>query len=79
MKRNELRKQYRELLAGDYSLRCAIGLDIMVHQQTIQRWAVNNNPKLTSTHFLSAFRKHANIDNSAELTEQVEINQSSLA
>lgn len=67
------------MLATNYSLRCAIGLDIMAHQQTIQRWAVNNNPKLCSSHFLISFRKHANIDNSAELTEQVAINQESLA
>jgi len=72
MKRSQLKKEYRDLLVESYSIRCAIGLDIMAHHQTIARWARGNNQKLTSSHFLSSLRKHAGIDNSVELTEQVE-------
>lgn len=75
MKRNELKKQYREILASDYSLRCAIGLQIGNHQHTIQRWAVNNNPKLCTDHFLSALRKHAKISKSTPLIDEVTITQ----
>jgi hypothetical protein len=75
MKRNELKKEYRSILAGNWSIRCAIGLDIAVHQQTIQRWATNNSPKLTTDHFLKSFRKHGKIDKSIKLLEEVSINQ----
>ena len=79
MKRDQLKKEFRQALAENWSLRCAIGLDIAAHQQTLQRWAVNNSPKLCTAHFLAAFRKRAGIEKSVELTEQVAINQSSLA
>lgn len=76
MKRNELKKEYRTILASNFTLRCAIGLDIAAHQQTLQRWATNNSPKLCTEHFISAFRKHTGIDKSVALTEQVVITQS---
>lgn len=75
MKRNELKKEYRDLLATDHNLRCAIGADIITHQQTIQRWATNNSPKLCTSFFIKALRKYALIDKTTELINIVPINQ----
>lgn len=75
MKRNSLKKQFRQILVNTPSLRKLIAADIMAHEQTILRWAMNDNPKLCADHFLRALRKHGNIEKSVELTEQVAITQ----
>jgi hypothetical protein len=69
MKIIRLKKEYREILATNRQLRTAIGVDIMADQTTVQRWAVGNSPKLTSDHFIAAFKKHAIIDENVEVTE----------
>jgi hypothetical protein len=74
MKRIELQKKYRELLASNYNLRCLIALDVFVHQQTIQRWATGNSPKLTSDHFIASLKKYAFIEVNELVTEIVEDN-----
>lgn len=75
MKRKELKKEFRQILAETFSLRCLIATDLLAHERTIQRWATNNNPKLTTEHFLKSFRKHGKIDKSIVLVEEVEVNQ----
>lgn len=73
MKRIELQKQYRNILASNHHLRCLVGTDLMVHQQTIQRWANNNSPKLVTDFFIDSFKKHAIIDAKTPVTELVNV------
>ena len=75
MKRPELKQQHRKNLADNYRLRAAIASDIMAHERTIQRWAVNNNPKLCASHVLASFRKHAGIPKGEVITQEVVITQ----
>lgn len=60
MTRTEMTKANRDQLATDYNLRIKLSLDLGCNERTIQRWAVNNSPKLTTDSFLSYFKKHAN-------------------
>ena len=46
MTRTEMTKQNRDQLATDYNLRIKLSLDLGCNERTIQRWAVNNSPKL---------------------------------
>ena len=41
-------KANRDQLATDYNLRIKLSLDLGCNERTIQRWAVNNSPKLTT-------------------------------
>lgn len=75
LKRTELKREFRQTIASSFSLRCLIAADIVAHERTIQRWATNNNPKLTTEHFLKSFRRHGKIDKSVQLVEEVSINQ----
>lgn len=73
MKRNSLRRDFRQILAETPSLRKLIANDVFAHEQTILRWAVNDSPKLCTDYFLNSLRKHGNIAKGVKLIEQVEI------
>lgn len=69
----ELTKKNREKIATDSNLRAKISADLGTHERTIQRWAVNNSPKLTTDSFLSYFKKHTNW--TEPLTKEIKIKQ----
>jgi hypothetical protein len=74
MTRIELIKPYRELLRTNYQLRTDIGRDMGgKHERTIQVWAINNSPKLTTSLFLRLFKKHSGAKE--PLTEEIKISQ----
>jgi hypothetical protein len=73
MTRTEMTKVNRDQLATDYNLRIKLSLDLGCNERTIQRWAVNNSPKLTTDSFLNYFKKHTNW--TEPLTKEIKINQ----
>ena len=75
MTKLELIKSFREQLINNYSLRAAISVELMIHEVTIKRWCINNNPKLCTNHFLTCFRKHSGISKNVQLTNEVVITQ----
>jgi len=56
-----LKKEHRSTIATNYQLRANMSSDILAHERTIQRWAVNDSPKLTSPHVLASFKKHSGL------------------
>lgn len=73
MTRTEMTKANRDKLVTDYNLRIKLSLDLGCNERTIQRWAVNNSPKLTTDSFLTYFKKHTNW--SEPLTKEIKIIQ----
>lgn len=73
MTRTEMTKANRDQLATDYNLRIKLSLDLGCNERTIQRWAVNNSPKLTTDSFLSYFKKHTKWIE--PLTKEIKIKQ----
>ncbi|MFA6260371.1 MAG: hypothetical protein WC760_02805 [Bacteroidia bacterium] len=76
MKKVQLKKVFRVMLIEQPRLRKSIAADLMLHEQTIARWAKHNNESLTDKPFLNAFRKHTKA--TVELTEEVDINESEM-
>jgi hypothetical protein len=73
MTRTEMTKNNRDQLATDYNLRIKLSIALGCNERTIQRWAVNNSPKLTTDSFLSYFKKHTNY--TEPLTQEIKIKQ----
>ena len=62
-----LKKEYRDKIAADYDLRIKISADIKSHERTIQRWAINNNPKIAAESVLNSLKKHTGLKISNDL------------
>lgn len=75
MIKQQLKREFRNMLLSNYQLRCRIASDIWSHDSTLKRWAINNNPKLTTPHFLKSFKKHAKISTDVELTETIDVSE----
>lgn len=69
-----LKKEYRDILAGNQRLRSKIGIDIGANERTIQKWAVGISPKLVTEAFLNALKKHLGAKGKvSDLTEAVNL------
>lgn len=73
MKRQQLKQKYREALLLSPKLRKEIAVEIISHEQTIKRWALHNSDRLTSSHFITAFRKITNLKTTRAITELTEL------
>ena len=76
--KKELKPEFKNLIAENHRLRSLIANDLMIHERTITRWCVSNNPKLTLPHFLQSLKKHSTIVvKTSEMVQDVEMVSSS--
>ena len=71
MRKQYLKQAFRQLLIDNRQLRVKLEAQGFAAQETVYRWAVNNNPKLASNVAQRELRKVFDISQSIELIDEI--------